>query len=394
MRICQIVPRFPFKENFDGKEIIHYHIGGVERHVYEISKILKDKGHSITVLTTQSPNKHDKYHEIDNLDVRRIHYGISLYNSSIPFGLLRFELNDYDLIHAHTPTPMIADLACLKNCKKVPFILTYHNDINKDGYMGKLVSYIYNRTLGEFLLKNSDSIITTSRSYIDTSKIKKFSPKIRIIPNGIDPRKFNKSVNINDIKIIKMRHDIPLESKMVLYVGALEEYKGIKYLLDAFKKILDNENIDIYLFIIGSGTLLNILKEMSETMKISDRVIFPGYVSDYELPYYYSACDFLVLPSISEKEGFGIVQLEAMASGKPVISTNMPGVKEVDREQLASICIPRKDSYSLSKAMIKLIKNEKMCVRLGINGMKLVEEKYSWEKIVNDIEKLYYEVIR
>ena len=391
MKICQVAPCFPYQEHLEGRPVEkRYHVGGVEKHVFEISNALTKRGHLVTVLTTRSP-AHSRYHEIAGIEVIRIPYGIPLYSSSIPFRIFGYlNPHDYDLIHAHTPTPTIADLACLKYRGKVPFILTYHNDITKGGHAGKIISYVYNNTLGNFLLKNSDLIITTTRSYAEKSvSLKGFNHKVKVIPNGVNLNKFNKGI---DRKKIKVEHGIPIQSKVVLFTGAIEEYKGVEYLIKAFKKVLNYEKTS-YLIIVGSGTLLKQLKEMTLELEISDNVIFAGYVRDGDLPYYYSASDLFVLPSISEKEGFGIVQLEAMACGKPVICTNLPGVNEVDKDEVASIHVPPKDSEALANAMIKLLEDENLAKRMGENGRKLVEEKYTWEKIAEETEKVYYEVI-
>jgi len=391
MKICQVVPCFPYQDYLQGKPVEKgYHIGGVERHAFEISKALTNRGHLVTVLTTRS-SLHRKYHEIDEIEVVRVPYGIPLYSSSIPFRIFGYlNPHEYDLIHAHTPNPTIADLACLKDRGKVPFILTYHNDITKGGHIGKIISYVYNNTLGNFLLKNSDLIITTTRSYAEKSvNLKRFKHKIKVIPNGVNLNRFNKNIHKEKIK---MYYNIPVQSRVIFFVGVLEEYKGIEYLTKAFKKVLSYEKTS-YLIIVGSGTLLKHLKEMTLKLGISDNVIFAGYVKDSDLPYYYSASDIFVLPSISEKEGFGIVQLEAMACGKPVICTNIPGVKEVDEQEVASIHVPPKDSEALANAIIKLLEDEKLARKMGENGRKLVEKKYTWEKIAEETEKVYHEVL-
>ena len=391
MRICQVVPCFPYQEHLEKKVIeTGYHIGGVERHVLEISNALIKRGHSITILTTRSP-AHGRYHEIDGIKVIRVPYGIPLYSSSIPFRTFGYlNLHDYDLIHAHTPNPTIADLSCIKNQGKIPFILTYHNDITKDGNLGKIISYAYNSTLGSFLLKNSDVIITTTKSYAEKSNnLINYKYKIKVIPNGVTLNKFNDDM---DRKKIKVAYNLPIQSKVILFTGQIEEYKGIKYLLQAFRKILDYEKTS-YLIIVGSGALCKYLKEITSELEISDNVIFSGYVRDRDLPHYYSACDIFVLPSISKKEGFGIVQLEAMASGKPVICTNLPGVNEVDENEVASIHVPPKDAEALANAILILLKNEKQAKEMGANGRKLVEEKYSWDKVAEKTEIVYNEVL-
>lgn len=391
MKICQVAPCFPYKEHLDGEKVEKgYHIGGVERHVFELSMALTDLGHSVTVLTTKSPS-HRIYKEIEGIEILRVPYGISLYSSSIPFGIFRyFNPIKYDLIHAHTPNPTIADLTCFHNKGKVPFILTYHNDITKDGFHGKIISTLYNETLGSFLLTHSNMIIATTQNYVKMSvNLRPHRKKVKVIPNGTSLEKFSTIYNEN---FLVNRYNISPDSKVILFVGALEEYKGIDYLIAAFKKALDHEE-NCVLVIVGFGILFEKLRRFSEKKEISDKIIFAGYVRDDELPNYYASCNFFVLPSISEKEGFGIVQLEAMACGKPVICTNLPGVNEVDIDELASIHVPPKDVDSLANAMITMLENDDLVKKMGINGRMLVEDKYDWKKIAKMTEKIYNEVI-
>ncbi|NQE45707.1 D-inositol-3-phosphate glycosyltransferase [ANME-1 cluster archaeon GoMg2] len=391
MKICQVVSCFPYREYIEGTPVEKgYHIGGVERHVLEISKALIKRGHFVTVLTTRAPH-HKNYHEINEFEIVRVPYGVPLYSSSIPFSIFRYlDPDDYDLIHAHAANPTIADLACLKNFGKIPFILTYHNDITKERYAGKMISYAYNKTLGDFLLKNSNVIIATTKSYAEKSiRLKRFKHKIRVIPNGVNLNTFNKNI---DEKKIRIHHSIPIQSKIILFVGALEMYKGIKYLLKAFKQVLNYE-MTSYLVIVGAGTLSKQLKEMTVELKISDNVIFAGYVKDSDLPYYYSACDIFVLPSTSSGEGFGIVQIEALACGKPVICTDLPGVNEVDPKEVASIHVPPKDCEALADAILKLLENEKIAREMGEKGRKFVEEKYTWDKVSEMTEEVYLSLV-
>ncbi|HED00784.1 MAG TPA: glycosyltransferase family 1 protein [Proteobacteria bacterium] len=390
MRICQVAPCFPYQEYLDGISVEKkYHVGGVERHILELSKALVKRGNSVTIFTTRAPF-HRQYHEIDSFDIIRIPYGLKLYSSSIPFNLFKyFNIQDYDVIHAHTPNPMMADLACLKNNGEKPFILTYHNEITKGGLIGKTISSIYNKTFGYSLLKKSDLILTTTKDYAEESiNLKKFRNKIKIVPNGVDVSRFSPTT---DGKPIRKKYNIPKNSKVLLFIGALEQYKGIEYLLAAFKKVISYTN-DIYLIIVGKGSLLEKLKSKVIQLGLSNNVIFAGYVKDIDLPFYYAFCDVFILPSVSKKEGFGIVQLEAMASGKPVISTNLPGVLEVDKDEVASLHVPPMDAEVLANAIIKLVLDSELLRELGRKGRFLVEERYIWDKIAGDIEKVYYEV--
>ena len=393
MRICQVVPCFPYQEHLGGRAVERgYHVGGVEKHVYYLCQELSRLGDEVTVVTTKSP-AHNSLSEIDsNINICRVPFGIPLYSSSMPLQILKhLKPTEHDIIHAHTPTPAIADLAALKNIlKRCPFILTYHNDISKNGIVGTVLSTAYNSTLGTFLLAYANAIIATSMSYATNSaRLKKYLPRVKVIPNGVDVEIFHPVISNQ-----KMRENfgLPPESKIVLFVGRIDPYKGCNYLVRAFA-LVANELSQAGLLFVGTGPLIEKLKILTKDLDIDSKVIFAGYVPDEDLPYYYAACDVFVLPSVSPLEGFGIVQLEAMACGKPVITTTIPGPSEVDAEEVATIHVPPRNEKALAEAIIKILEDKKLAETMGKNGRKLVEGKYSWAKVAQSIQELYREIL-
>lgn len=390
MKICQIVPYFPYQEHLEGALIEdRYHIGGVERHVCILAHELAKKGHDVTLFAAKSL-KHDQRSEIESLSVKRISTGISVYNSYLPLSLLwRFDPSEYDIIHAHTPVPAIADMAALRNINHhTPFVLTYHNDITKSGLIGGIVSSVYNLTLGKFLIENSDRIITTTRSYAVNSGLIKLSlSKVRVIPNGVDCDLFNPGL---DATLIRKKYSISSSDKLILFVGHLDRYKGCDYLVRALSLITGSIE-HVHLLIVGSGPQYNSLRQIAASLDIEDKITFAGYVRDDELPYIYASADVFVLPSVSCYEGFGIVQLEALSSGKPVVTTTLPGVREVDSDEVATLHVTPRDISELSQAIIHVLSNDDMAQRMGHDGRKLALEQYSWSKVVDGIEKVYYD---
>ncbi|NLE27488.1 MAG: glycosyltransferase family 4 protein [Clostridiaceae bacterium] len=356
--------------------------------MYILVHELAERGHDVTVFAARSP-KHNQLSEIDGLSVRRVSKEISLYNSYLPLSLLRrFDPSEFDLIHAHTPVPAIADIIALKNITaRTPFILTYHNDITKSGFLGGIISSIYNMTLGKSLVKNSDIIITTTQSYASNSKLLKSSlSKVRVIPNGVDCDLFKPGL---DTIFAREKYGINPSDKLILFVGHLDHYKGCEYLIRALPLIA--EKIEhAHLLIVGSGPQSAFLRQIAATLHIEDKITFAGYVEDHELPYIYASADVFVLPSISSYEGFGIVQLEALSSGKPVVTTMLPGVRDVDSQGIASLHVQPKDPVALSGAIITLLKNIERSREMGRKGRSLVLERYSWPKVIEEIEKLYF----
>jgi len=390
MKICQITQRFPYHQHLTGEVIEEaYPVGGVSQHVYFISAELAQLGHQVTIITTKSP-QHERLSELSlpDIDIRRVPQGITIYNSSLPLRIFKcLNPTEYDVIHAHTPLPSIAELAALRHARaKRPFVLTYHNDITKGGFPGAIISAAYNYSIGAFALRHADAIIATTRSYAESSpRLKNHLHKVRVVPSGVNIERFHPGLNQDKIR---QRYGLNQSDKVILFAGALEPYKGCDYLVLSLSLIIENLP-HARLIIIGKGALKEKLKKMARELDISDKVIFAGYVPEEDLPYYYAACDIFVLPSVSPLEGFGIVQLEAMACGKPVVTTTLPGPSEVDAEEVATIHVPPKDIEALANAVSKLLTDEDLAKKMGEDGRKLVEAKYTWSKIARDILSIY-----
>ena len=138
--------------------------------------------------------------------------------------------------------------------------------------------------------------------------------------------------------------------------------------------------------------MLPFLKMQAKFLGIEDRVIFLGYIEDSKLPEVFRMADIFVLPSVTS-EAFGIVVLEAMASGVPVIATNVGGIPEIVKENEAGLLVPPGNELELRNAIQRLLQEEKLRRWYGSNGRRAVEEKYSWDRVVVKIEKTYEEVL-
>ena len=361
-------------------------IGGVENYVYCLSKELVKCGHKITVICANEPNT-KKEEIISEIKVKRLSYLGKIANTNItpklPFELLK---EDFDLIHTHLPTPWSADWsAIISKIKSKPLVLTYHNDIVGHGLANSIAKF-YNFTSMRFVLREAAKIIITQPDYLESSPyLKKYRDKIEVIPNGVDTERFRSMAEIEK------------EEHTLFFLSLLDEfhkYKGLDYLLDAMM-IVRKDVPDVKLIIGGKGELLDFYKRKANSMGIKDNLEFIGFIPDEKLVEYYNECSVFVLPSISStQEGFGIVLLEALACETPVISTEIVGVAEDVKENNAGIIVPPKNPEVLADAIIKLLNDEDLAKKMGKNGRKLVEEKYTWERVTEEIFKLYRKILK
>jgi glycosyltransferase involved in cell wall biosynthesis len=358
------------------------YIGGVENYVYHLSKELIKLGHKIKVICADEPSIGDGI--IDGIQVKRLNYMGKIANTNITPKLPQTILKeDFDIIHTHLPTPWSADWSAVVSLiKNKPLILTYHNDIVGEG----IYSYIaksYNFILLPLLLKSAKKIIVTHKRYIDFSPhLKEYIKKIEVIPPGIDLDKF------------KPMPQTKRREKIILFVGILDKfhrYKGLDYLIKAMT-FIKRDIFNVKLIVGGNGVLKEEYIKLSRSLGLEKQIDFVGFIPQNKLIEYYNNCDVFVLPSLSsEQEGFGIVLLEAMACGKPVVTTNIVGLAENIKSIGSGRVIEPGKEIELSKAIIEILNNEDLANEMGQKARKLTEENYSWNLIAKKILELYYD---
>jgi len=211
--------------------------------------------------------------------------------------------------------------------------------------------------------------------------------KIEVIPNGVDLEQF---ICASNGKKLREELNLPLNDPIVFFVGRFSVRKGIHILMDAFKHVV-KEIPNAKLLIAGKGFLKEYLKHKAKANKIAENVKFLGCIFGKALAKFYMASDVVVCPSIFA-EAFGIVILEAMAAGKPVIATNVGGIPEIVNHEVNGLLVEPHDVKELSNAIIRLLSNDKERQRMGKNARKKVEERYDWRKLVFDILRVYEEV--
>ena len=376
MKIAQIVSTFP-----------PYH-GGIGNVAYCLSDHLSRLKYEVTVFTPMkkwSDFDYKSFFKIHHL-VPQVFYG----NAAVVFQLL-YRCFNYDIIHFHYPfLGACLPIYFLKKIrgKKVKLIFHYHMDLVGQGWR-KFIFQIYNIFFLRCLVSIADQVIYTSVDYLKSSIImpyfEKSPQKFVEIPNGVDIEYF--SPQPKSPRLVK-RYSLE-GKKVVLFVGGLDSshyFKGINILLKAVQLI---GRSDFKLIIVGDGDLRPVYQDLAEDFGLSDQVIFTGYIVDEELVKYYNLCDVFVLPSIDKSEAFGMVLLEAMSCAKPVIASDLPGVRQVVDKKVNGRLFKPKDIENLAEQLKKLLDNEAEGKSYGLAGRKKVEANYSWDIVVQQVIKLY-----
>lgn len=293
---------------------------------------------------------------------------------------LRDKCDEYDLIHIHHPDPMAA-LALRMSGYTGPVVLHWHSDIIKS----KPILKIYD-PLQEWLLRRADAIVTTSPVTIEQSpSLAKHRSRALCIPIGIT----GLTEDLNGAAKIRARFP---GKKIIFSLGRLVPYKGYKYLLEAASMLPD----DYVVLIGGEGPLRDDLEQMRASSGMHDKVIFLGRVSDDLVPAYYSACDIFCLPSVMKTEAFGIVMIEAMSLGKPVVATKIKGsgTSWVNNSGVSGLNVEPADSRQLADALRSIGDDTELYARLSTGARERFYSTFTLDAMINECHELYKTLIK
>ncbi|HYS71615.1 MAG TPA: glycosyltransferase family 4 protein, partial [Thermoplasmata archaeon] len=260
---------------------------------------------------------------------------------------------------------------------------TYHCDLDIPTFVGNVLTGLYQRTYGRQAMRRAEKLIVTTETYAATSRaIWRYNPVV--IPNPVDAQRFRPDV---DGSAIRGRWDLAPDERAVLLVGRVVPHKGIEHLVEAARS-LDHARV----VIVGDGPFLPEVRRLAATFGVGDRIVFQGKVPFHDLPAYYAACDVFALPSVSRLEAFGIVALEAMATAKPVVVTDIPGVREVVTNGVEGLLAEPVNPPDLAAKINALLADLALRVAMGARGRKKVESQFGIARITDAVEAVYREV--
>ncbi len=359
----------------------HPHVGGVETHVRSMAAELARRGHEVTVLTSNYA-KLPPEETFDGFHVRRVRcMGVVLRTPVTPALRREFPPGRFDIVHAHSPPPLSAYYAAT-GCERsrTPFVVTYHCDLEIPTAYGRALTSFYARTWGAGTMARAAKVISTTETYAATSRaIWRYSPLV--IPNAVDHMRFRPDV---DGAPARERLHLRKEDPVVLFVGRVVPHKGIEHLVEAAKYVPEA------MFVVaGDGPFLPTVRRLAASFGVEDRILFPGKIAYRDLPEYYAACDAFVLPSVSRLEAFGIVALEAMATAKPVVVTDIPGVREVVADGVEGLLADPVNPQDLAGKILRLLGDQALRRQMGARGREKVEAKFGIQQVADALERVY-----
>jgi glycosyltransferase involved in cell wall biosynthesis len=383
--------------------------------VYELAKRLMGKGFEIVVLCAHHP-KAKLEEDMAGLMIHRFPYfypfkyqkiyraGGIAYNlknshlaklqvplfflSELLYAIKIIKKEKIDVIHSHWLVPQGLVGAICKQIFKIPHLSTIHA-----ADVFGLERLPFKRKFANLIAKNSDEIIVVS-SYISERLLGLISPELKkdiekkmtILPMGVDAQQFQ---NTNDKLELLSEYKINSEFNL-LFLGRLSEKKGISYLIKAMPQIVSQIK-DVNLILCGAGHLRKELEQLLKKMSLEKYVRFTGFVSNEEKIDYLSLADVLIVPSIviqsGETEGLPVVILEGLAAGKPIIASDVSGVKDVIKNGYNGFLVEQKNSDQIADKVLELLDNRELRAEFSKNALKTAKN-YDWEVIGRKYEKI------
>lgn len=354
-------------------------VGGVERHIRDVSEALVERGWRVTALVCNDA-RYEMQEWRNGVRVVRVPCWGRILSQPLTTRYAQWlKRLQPDIIHAHAPFPL-AWLMARRVSKSVPVICTWHSDIVRQKFLMPLL-----RPFELGFLKRCNKIIGTSPRLIEHSRaLAPVRDRCHSIPLSLPPNGHDKLSNAHEVNEFKKQYSKPI----VLFVGRLVGYKGLKHLINAMKPI------DAQLFIVGDGPLRSALQNQAERAGLSDKITFLGYVDDETKRNLYRAADVFVLPSVSANEAFGYVLLEAMSEGLPVVTCDLPtGVSYVNQHQQTGLVVPPRNAAALREAIQTLLNDETLRREYGDAARMRVKTEFNFTQTIDALESEYRQML-
>ena len=378
MKILQVVPFFTPAR------------GGSVVAPYNLSKHLAERGHEVTIFTTDFELDKDYIQSLDGIRVVPFHcianIGLMLISPEMK-KQLNGEIGNFDAIHMHNfrSYQNIVAYHYAKKCN-IPYVLQARGSV-LPFFQKQRLKKIFDLFFGYKILRDASKVIALTKTEIEQyKKMGVDKDKIEIVPNGIDLSEYD---NLPGKGEFRRKYSIGDDEKMVLYLGRLHKIKGIDLLVKAFSDLV-KELDNVKLVIAGPDDgFLPMLKKQIEDLKIGDKILFTGPLYKRDKLEAYVDADVYVLPSVYET--FPNTVLEACACGTPVIVTDRCGIADFV-EKVGYVVEYDKDQ--LREAIFKVLNDEGLRRRFGEEGRKWVRKEFGWDKVVRKVEEIYEDCIK
>lgn len=379
MKVAHIVCTFP------------PYYGGMGNSVFDIATNLIAKGIDVEIFTPYYEEITEEVHEA----VTRLSPYLKKGNAAW-MPQIKSRLQHFDIVHLHYPFfgTATAVYRFKKQYPDIPLVVTYHMDTRSPGLKG-LFFAAYAKFWMPKILHAADALIGTSFDYISQSMAQQNfnaeKEKWHEISLGVDMHRFSpQDKNV----YLAAQHDIAINAPTILFVGGMDQahyFKGLPVLINAFAEV--KKHIPTaQLILVGEGDQQEMFRAQAKILRVSDAVKFVGKVPAELLPEIYRMADVLALPSTTQGEAFGMVLLEALASGIEVIASDLPGVRTIV-ESIGGQVVSPQDINALTHACISVLETPRTSNRVA-DILDFVRRNYTWERIAQEHIDLYTSLLK
>jgi rhamnosyl/mannosyltransferase len=364
-------------------------IGGVEAVVQEICEYMNESADIRCEVLACRDRGGRSYDDINGVPVTRVaSLGTALSMPlaiTFPYELERMAMH-CNIVHVHLPFPaaFLSDWRCIKE-RGSRIVIHYHSDVIRPLQRALLEPLA---GLQRRLFEAADRVIVTSEGLLNSSNtLLHYREKCQVVPLSINLEKLRDHTQ-QELQGVRAKFGIDERRPVVLSVARLVYYKGIQFLIDAIR------TLDVTLVVAGEGPLRGRLTKQIHDAGLVDRVALVGRVSDEDLSRMYSMADLFVLPSVEPSEAFGLVQLEAMARGLPVINTNLPGgVPSVSIHGMTGLTVPPGSSEQLREAIMTVLRDRQLRDEFSQQA-KCRVQRFSRTVVLEKIRAIYHSLAR
>lgn len=351
------------------------------------------RGHRVAIYTARPPGPAPEGNtDPDGPAVHWLRPLLRVGNAPLLPQLPRALPADTDLVHLHYPFYFGAEAVALTcRARGMPYVLTYHQDVILGGPLAGAVA-LHHRTLERFVLQGAAAVMPTSLDYARHSWLRPLlerqPERVVPVPNGVDTQTFSPGP---PEPAVLARFGVPPGVALVLFVARLDRahwFKGLDVAVEAIARLPETS---AHLVVVGDGEL-RAPSERLARQRAPGRVTFCGAVSTAELVALLRAGHLLVMPSVTMGEAFGLAALEAMACGRPVVASNLPGVRTVVEDGSTGLLVPRKDPEALAGAISSLLTQPELRERLG-TAARCRALEYDWSRVADQLEAVYRTVV-
>lgn len=361
-------------------------LGGITEHVHNLAGALSYKGHEVTVITHNlKPRKHHHYpDEPLTFSVERFGRGIPIYSNgsfarvtlgrSLGNDLSKFfEREKFDVIHAHSPLTPILPLVAIRRSNAPVTVGTFHTYFDRSHGYGLL------KKKASEHMKMMDGRIVVSDACTEALS-RYFQADYRVIPNGVDTDSFHPEAPVlpefDDDKV------------NILFVGRFDPRNGLKTMIESFR-LVKRQFDNCRLIVVGDGPLRHYYRSLVDS-EIAGDIHFAGLINGAR-PSYYATADIYCTPCT--KASFGVVLLEAMAAGAPIVASDINGYRLVMDDNEQGILVPENEAAGFAEALLRLLKDPELRQKMGQAGRRKAVDTFSWDLVAGRVEQYYMELL-